>query len=619
MSTKLKDSRKKKYQEKAPAGVILSIIAAGIIPLIMRTYSYQTHLSDYEWYPAGSGMAVDVFLAYKSFAILIIGVLMVVALLYRHFADREKLGMQRLFYVIFAYGVLVLLSAVFSKWKIFAFCGSYEMFESALVVLCYVLFCYYTYVTVLNETGVKALLKWVGIFALLLMLIGVFQGFHTDLFATSFGKVLISTPSYWSDLSGLTITMPAGMAYSTLYNPNYFSLYLALVLPVAIAAFIAFEDIKARILSGAGIVCGVLLLVFDHSASGILSLVIAGIVTLLVLMSRERKRFLITVGALVAVVVIGLVSIAAVPALKQKADGLLYSNSQISVLSTSRLLDIETNDDDVVFILKDGRRVAITYEVDDAGNLTITAKDKDGNDLVQALNDTGDAISVSTADGEQLVSVNAMNSEDSGYFIQITCDGRGWYFIKESDGYYYINGGGRLVKMDNHIKSAGIFSEDFFSNRGILWNRTIPLLPKDIVLGGGQDTFVMQYPQNNYVMKTMLADTEATTIDVKPHNLYLQQWVQNGMIAMICYIIFVFGYLVQTASVIRKEDLRKPLTSVAVGLFAAILAHSAAAVANDSNVCTSPVMWIMLGLGFAVNAILKRQQAANDGKAGKTK
>ena len=180
-----KTTKKSKYQEKAPAGIVLSILAAGIVPLIMRTFTYDSHLSDYEWFPT-DGTVVDIFLAYKSFAIITIGICMAIALIYRKY-DHEKLPVTRLFWCMFAYAALVLISGFASKWKGFAFGGSYEMFESVPVVLCYVLFAYYTFTDVKNEITVKILLKWVGIFFFFLMAIGVFQGFGADLFATDFG------------------------------------------------------------------------------------------------------------------------------------------------------------------------------------------------------------------------------------------------------------------------------------------------------------------------------------------------------------------------------------------------------------------------------------------------
>ena len=71
----------KRVTEKASPAVILSIIAAGIIPLIMRTFTYDSKLSDYDWFPS-DGTVVDIFLAYKSFAIITVGILMAIVLIF---------------------------------------------------------------------------------------------------------------------------------------------------------------------------------------------------------------------------------------------------------------------------------------------------------------------------------------------------------------------------------------------------------------------------------------------------------------------------------------------------------------------------------------------------------
>lgn len=601
-----KTVRKKKYVEKAPAGIVFSIIAAGIIPLIMRTYTYNSHLSDYEWFPS-DGTVVDVFLAYKSFAIITVAILMAIGLIYKAY-DHEKLPVNKLFYALFAYGVMVLISGLASKWKGFAFGGSYEMFESVIVILCYIMFAYYTFIEVQNQTTVLTLLKWSGIFILILMLIGVFQGFGADLFATNFGKALFATPSFWGHFDNLVIRMPKGTSYSTLYNPNFFSLYLALILPVAVAAFFAVKNKKARILSGAIIVCSVILLITDISITGVLCLVISGIITLLVVLSKNKKPFIVGCSILAAVIVIGLVMTAAVPAVHTKVQTML--NAVPTPLTAGQLKDIETNKDNVTLDMKDGSKYAITFDFDENNQINVTAEDSNGNPLNAVWN--GASFDVSDAEGNVITSVSPKSTEDGQNYADFVIDTREFWFIKTDNGYNYITGTGKVVKLDNNIKSANVFTEDFFSNRGIIWNRTLPLLPKHIILGSGSNTFLMVYPQNNYVMKSLLIESETTSIDVKPHNLYLQQWVENGLIALILYLIVVIGYLAQTASQIRRHDLKDTLTILQIGVFAGILAHMAAGVANDSNVCTSPVMWTLLGLGFAINAIRDRADAATD-------
>ena len=67
---------------------------------------------------------------------------------------------------------------------------------------------------------------------------------------------------------------------------------------------------------------------------------------------------------------------------------------------------------------------------------------------------------------------------------------------------------------------------------------------------------------------------------------------------------FLLWYIIRSIRIYRRVDLHEHLSWVGVGLFAAVLVYVIAAVANDSNVCTAPVFWGMLGLGMAVNRML---------------
>ena len=43
-------------------------------------------------------------------------------------------------------------------------------------------------------------------------------------------------------------------------------------------------------------------------------------------------------------------------------------------------------------------------------------------------------------------------------------------------------------------------------------------------------------------------------------------------------------------------------------MFAAVLVYLIAGIANDSNVCTAPVFWGMLGLGLATNRMISEKE-----------
>ena len=96
--------------------------------------------------------------------------------------------------------------------------------------------------------------------------------------------------------------------------------------------------------------------------------------------------------------------------------------------------------------------------------------------------------------------------------------------------------------------------------------------------------------------------------DVKAHCWYLQQWVETGLLGTLALIGFLLWYIIRSVRIYRRVDLHEHLSWVGVGLFAAVLVYVIAAVVNDSNVCTAPVFWGMLGLGMAVNRMLVEKE-----------
>ena len=88
----------------------------------------------------------------------------------------------------------------------------------------------------------------------------------------------------------------------------------------------------------------------------------------------------------------------------------------------------------------------------------------------------------------------------------------------------------------------------------------------------------------------------------------MQQWVETGLIGTLALLIFLFWYLVQSIRIYRRVDLHESISWVGFGLFAAVLVYMIAGIANDSNVCTAPVFWGMLGLGLAVNRMLVKKE-----------
>jgi hypothetical protein len=195
---------------------------------------------------------------------------------------------------------------------------------------------------------------------------------------------------------------------------------------------------------------------------------------------------------------------------------------------------------------------------------------------------------------------------DSYQGFQVTLDDMAWNFVCVSgEGYYYVNSAGKLAKYKN-ADTANLFRDDAFSGRGAIWNDTIPLLLRHFLVGSGANTFVFEFPQDDYVnMRRVFGDNN---FNVKAHSLYLQQGVETGVLGLVALLIFFAWYIVRSAKIYRRANLKESVTWVGIGLFAAVVVYLIAALANDSNVCTAPVFWVVLGLGFAVNRIVSESE-----------
>ena len=179
----------------------------GFVPLIVHMFEYDANLSQFDWFPASSGLQTDFFFAWKMIAIVIIGVVMIGIMLYRYLKKKEQFQFENSFYMLFVYAMFVAMSALFSSYKYWVVRGTYELFEPVWAVFAYMILCYYVYNYVQEEKQVNKVLLWAGVGMAMVTLIGVFQYFGKDFFKTGFGKHLITNTSFWGNLDSLNFNM----------------------------------------------------------------------------------------------------------------------------------------------------------------------------------------------------------------------------------------------------------------------------------------------------------------------------------------------------------------------------------------------------------------------------
>ena len=578
------------------------ILMMGFVPLIVHMYQYNANLSQFDWFPDGADSQIDFFFAWKMIAIIIIGIIMAGILLYRHYGKKERLEFENSFYLLLVYGAFVLMSALFSRHKYWVVRGTYELFEPVWVVCVYMILCYYVYHFVNEEKQVDVILRWSGIGMAIVTLIGVFQYGGWDFFKTSFGKHLISNTSWWGQLDSLQFNFADRTSYTTLYNPNFLSFYFGMLIPLLLCLLIGAKKMWHRVLLVIAEIFCVICLIGSASMTGWMALAIGAVVLALVLLSRNKKLF--AVGGIV--VVIGIIAAFVLGnttgigrSVRDTVVGTYHMKDQFA------LSNVQTNDENVVLTIR-GNDLAVSYTVGDDGVMQISCKDAAGNEL--GLNATDETSQVSTINDERFsdIQVQPVSYGDDTMGVCVTIENVQWNFINVADqGYLYVNAAGKAVKYEK-VKHSELFRDDAMSMRGHIWDNTISLLGKHVIMGAGANSFMFEYPQNDYISQSYIYGQN--NFDVKAHSWYLQQWVETGLFGTLALLAFMVWYLVQSIRIYRRVDLHERLSWIGFGLFSAVLVYLLAAIVNDSNVCTAPVFWTILGLGLAVNRVLVKKE-----------
>ena len=598
---------KYEYEEdpkKANRRFIPVILMMGFIPLLVHMYHYNTNLSQFDWFPDSSETVTDFFFAWKMYAIILVGAFIGLNLLYRHFIAEDKFRFEKPFVLLGVYVALVILSAICSKYKYWVAHGTYELFEPVWVVLAYVLLCYYTYHNVREEKQVDYILRWSGIGLAVVTLIGVVQYFGLDFFKTTLGRRLITNPSYWEQADSIAFKFPDKTSYTTLYNPDFLAFYFGMLIPLLLCLLIGAKKVWQKVLFAVAEVLCLICLKGSGTASGWLALAIGGVILVLVLLSRKKKTMVL--GGVLLVVGIAVAAVFGTKTtIGQQVKNIIVGTYHME--EKYALCDIETGTDGVTLDIGDNK-LELSFEMAEDGTVLLSCMDSNGNELPQTVTDEANQISVISDERFANVQLQTLAiGEDMQFPCAIaTIDGREWMFLNAGgeNGYFYANAAGKLTKYEK-VESAKVFYEDAMSNRGHIWNMTIPLLKKTILVGTGANTFMLAYPQNDYIAQEYIY---GNGYQVKAHNWYLQQWVENGIVATLALLVFLGWYIIRSIRIYRLVDLHDRLSWVGFGLFAAVLVYLIAAVANDSNVCTAPVFWGMLGLGLAVNRMLVEKE-----------
>ncbi len=571
------------------------VFISSFLPLIMRFHEYNTKLSDFTWFK--NETAMDAFLYFKQIFFLIACSIMILIVGYKIYKEKHLFHLPVSFLPLMVYGILTLLSTLFSDYSSFGFTGIYEQFESVFVLLGYCLIVYYSFLFVKSEEDIRFIVKYLIIGILLLSALGLTQIIGHDLIGSNLGEHLVLPSKYWGKL-GLDFKFGLHRVYLTLYNPNYVGVYVALILPFLIGLLFTEKNRRQIILYLTAIGGMVICLIGSQSKTSLISFFIAFIFILLFfrkyIFHKSKVMFIIIGTASVSIALFIIISL-------PKITDLLYQFTQVEKTAPA-LTDIKT--EDKLTIIYKGNDLNVNFSTAE-DTMSVQLSDNYGANLLYNTNDSGSL----TIDDPRFSGITfSLASLENILCLQFNIEGKNWIFTNQlgDNTFYYLNISGKFDKINSANSSLFTGYEKFASGRGYIWSRTIPLLKDTILLGTGADTFLFAFPHQDYVnLFNYGFDNQLIT---RPHNTYLQIGVQTGVLSMIAYILFYFLYFISSVKLYWKGIYPDYFYRVGVSIFIGTISYMIAGLSNDSTITVAPVFWVLIGIGTVINSKLILQK-----------
>lgn len=591
------------YTEKTSKVVLLPIaLAISVVQLIVfMKIDWLSELVKNNWY--GDDYYADFFSYYKSKWVIIFTVAAIVFFLVYSLVKGFKFNKSFLYIPAAAYALLIIISTVTSEHKEVALNGFVARYEGMWVLLCYLILMVITFNLVKDESQIKFLLGVLLISAAIIALIGTFQFFDMDIFRTDLGKLAILPKEFKASREGLEFTFAESNVYSTFSNPNYVGSYVALLLPIAFVAFLVFKKIYMKIAAGLLMIILLISLIGSRSSAGIVGVIFSGILALIIFRKEifKRKWIPITVaaGVIIAFVGVNLATGGAVVSrikgeVKNAFDGapsfdlqdIIFKDNSVAIVTGTETLVIEIDEEGKLQCYDTNHHNIETRIVEREKDYVIRFIDERYNEKYHYLIIEGSLIKV----------------YQKHAFFEL--------YTMQDGSIQFIGLRGELIDTIEKPENLGFAGKERLgSSRGYIWSRTLPLLKNAFLKGFGPDNYSLAFPQYDYIGKLRAFRNGTNMIVDKPHNMYLQIATNTGVLSLIAFLVLAGIYVIQSFITYVKIE-KNFMTFAGAAIFLAICGYLVTNFFNDSVVGIAPIFWVLLGLGFICNKMVRKQNAS---------
>jgi len=605
-------SKRKKIKKKFNKA-LLTIMAIPFISLIMHaTYIEYPEYFNLLNLSEGKGY-IDLFSYWKMIAICIIAAFMLFNILVnsnKYVVDKDK-HLLKIYIPMAIYGLVIILSIIFSKFTHISLVGMYERYEGGLVLLSYLIFVYYIIKNLDDETYLKYIIYSIMIVSALISFVSILQGLKLDILTTMLFSRFIGVKGHTS----ISTVFDRGWAYATLYNPNNLGQYTAMLFPVLIGIFMYFKKIKLKIYTGILIFINLAALYFANTSTAYLSIMISILFFILVHVKfiwKNLKLRIIFIGV-VSTMLIGTV-LFFTGALGQNVVNYVDNESGINsfqegdiYIEDIKLIDnhaikFVTNEFTIIMHVVNAQKKD-TYNMyfsDNKGNYIKTGPkynkviffDKPYKKKIEVIyyNDNKIDFNILDPHGKTKGTVRLIYSFDDGI---LGIYAPGGYIAHE-------------VEPNNMPKNL-IGNEKMFSRRLYIWAVTVKELKNNIIIGDGPDTFRVIFDQLDIIGKVNMMHPTFIVVD-KPHNMYLQMAQGTGVVSLISFLLMMIFYLIWSYKIYSNIDYKNHIKIFGMMCSLGVVSFLSSGLLIDSTVSVTPTFYLIFGVGIAVNIIVERKR-----------
>lgn len=625
------DTTKKDIQALLPV-----LIALCLIPLVILTKDYQTEFSKFPWFNNTELNQIDSFEYAKGVLVIIIGAIAAAVIGFSEYSKMQKKKQLfenadlKVIILLAVYLVMVIISSLFSQYTNLAFHGGgYGQWQTMWVLLGYGMLFMYAYLFINSEKRGLLTIKFLMITTGILALMGILQTTGHNPLSWKWVQNIITSQS---NVEGIDFKDGVSNVILSFNNPNYVGPYIALILPVS-AAFIflrASEDkskaIAAKIAGGLIVIGLIISLIGSSSSAGFISVLAGAVLALILIFSgvfwgrrpetegqadseeqshkKSKKGLIIGLCAVAVLITAGIFSFRSSYVQNTLNKLLEGGNDTRNVASI-----VNTKADELEITLRNDTRFTLVPKVDANGQFTITAYD-----------DSKEPLSIQQA-GEQRIytfsdprfsmltlNVNNFTIENqiySGFKISDAPNSITWTFVFKDGKWKYYTPFGKFTRL-HKVESFGFKNYQNIANRrGFIWSRTIPLMKDYWFTGIGPNAFIIAFPNDDFVGSKRVGDS--TTLVDKPHNAFLQIYIQTGGLSALAYGGLWILYMISGIRIFWRRKKYRNIDIIGLGLLVGIFSFAVSGITNDTIIGTQVIYWTLLGAGYAVNRIIRSE------------